>query len=83
MGAASKVWLHHSLVELNGSLGNKLLVFCGIPIKILSNLITQYAVTHVHWNRCYEPWVIERDKTIKLKLSKRGIQVKSFNGSLL
>ena len=35
------------------------------------------------WNRCYEPAVIERDSNIKSSLQKIGIEVESFNGSLL
>ena len=37
----------------------------------------------VYWNRCYEPWRIDRDKQIKLELQEMGIEAKSFNASLL
>ena len=39
--------------------------------------------TAVHWNRCYEPWRIKRDKAIKAELQAAGIEVNSYNGSLL
>ena len=39
--------------------------------------------TRVVWNRRYEPAVIERDTGIKKALAADGLEVESFNGSLL
>lgn len=79
MGAASKWWLHHSLASLDKSLKGKLTILQGDPLTILKELTVQHKISAIHWNRCYEPWRIERDKKIKEEL---GI-CKSFNGSLL
>ena len=65
MGAASCVWLHHSLNSLNKSLGGKLSVYRGNPLEIILNLIKKYNISLVTWNRCYEPWQIKRDTEIK------------------
>lgn len=83
MGAVQKIWLHYSLNALNKALGGKLLVYSGDPLKILSELITEYEIDKVFWNRCYEPWQIARDKKIKAELNKKDKEVLSFNGSLL
>lgn len=83
MGAASRCWLHHSLVALNSSLKGQLLVFSGDPELILCQLIEKYNVRAVNWNRCYEPWRIARDMRIKQHLTTKGVVVNSFNGSLL
>jgi deoxyribodipyrimidine photo-lyase len=83
MGAASRCWLHQSLIALNSSLNGQLLVFSGDPKIILSELIDKYNVTTVNWNRCYEPWRIVRDTQIKQDLLGKGIAVNTFNGSLL
>ena len=83
MGAVQKIWLHYSLKALNKALGGKLLVYSGDPLKILSELITEYEIDKVFWNRCYEPWQIARDKKIKAELNKKDKEVLSFNGSLL
>ena len=83
MGAASRFWLHHSLLSLNRTLNNNLLCFTGDPVKVLSELTQKYDASSVHWNRCYEPWQIERDKNIKQELSSLSVEVLSFNGSLL
>ena len=83
MGAASRVWLHHSLVTLNESLSGQLQVYRGDALEIFNRLGLQLDVTGVYWNRCYEPWRIQRDAKIKSKLIHLDIEVKSFNGSLL
>lgn len=83
IGAASRVWLHHSLVSLNQSLDGNLRVFSGDAIAIIKQLIETYQVGSVCWNRCYESWRIARDAIIKSDLQGKGITVRSFNGSLL
>lgn len=83
MGSASRLWLHHSLSDLNMSLEGKLSLYNGDPVTILRDIITRLPVKTVVWNRCYEPWRIARDKQIKSTLESDGITVKSFNGSLL
>ncbi|TCS44042.1 cryptochrome/photolyase family protein [Reinekea marinisedimentorum] len=83
MGAASRWWLHHSLQALNDALAGKLQVFRGEPLTVLQQLITEHKVKAVYWNRCYEPWRMQRDASIKATLSEQNISVKSYNGSLL
>ena len=83
MGGASRWWLHHSLKALNASLSNRLSVYHGNPQTILDNLLTCFDVEAVYWNRCYEPWRMHRDTIIKDNFKTRGIEVHTFNGSLL
>ncbi|MEE3003177.1 MAG: deoxyribodipyrimidine photo-lyase [Pseudomonadota bacterium] len=83
LGAASKFWLHHSLVSLNISLNNKLRSFRGDPLEIIQDLIKEHDIKDVFWNRCYEPWRIKRDKHIKNNLTNLGVNVQSYNSSLL
>ena len=82
-GSASRWWLHHSLKQLNQSLDDKLLVIKGSAETVLPTLAVKYHADAVYWNRCYEPWRIKRDKTIKEVLRTAGLTVNSFNGSLL
>jgi deoxyribodipyrimidine photo-lyase len=79
LGGASRVWLHHALMDLNNSLDGNLHVFKGNPLDILQKLTPKA----VHWNRCYEPWRMARDKNIKQVLQDQGIEVTSHNASLL
>ncbi|MDG2141485.1 MAG: deoxyribodipyrimidine photo-lyase [Gammaproteobacteria bacterium] len=83
MGAASRWWLHHSLTKLNERLNGKLYVFRGEACKILKRLTRENKIQKVFWNRCYEPWRTARDEIIKKDLEGIGLEVKSFNGSLL
>ena len=83
IGAASRWWLHHSLLALNKSLDHKLSLYKGNAQKILLELIQRYSVQAVYWNRCYEPRQIKRDQEIKKTLKEKGIECSSFNSALL
>jgi deoxyribodipyrimidine photo-lyase len=83
MGAASRWWLHQSLASLNQSLGGHLRYFRGDAAVILMRLAEDLDAAGVYWNRCFEPWRIDRDHRIKAELKKNGCSVQSFNGSLL
>ena len=83
MGGASRWWLHHALQSLDKSLHGKLNIFKGEPLECLSHLADTFNAKAVYWNRCYEPWRLKRDTQIKNDLKDLGLEVKSFNGSLL
>lgn len=83
MGAASRWWLHNSLSNLNITLGDKLSFYKGNPIDILDDLVSRFNVEGIFWNRCYEPWRMERDVQIKQHFTKKNIFVESFNSALL
>ena len=83
IGEAKKVWLHHSLSSLNEDLSNNLSFFKGSPKTIIEELIVEFKIENVFWNRCYQPWQIKRDQQIKEFLNNKDINCESFNGSLL
>jgi deoxyribodipyrimidine photo-lyase len=83
IGGASRWWLHHALEDLNRSLNQGLQLFKGEASAILSVLAHQTGAEAIVWNRCYEPWRIVRDANIKSALKGQGLDVQSFNGSLL
>ena len=83
LGAASKVWLHHSLNDLQQSFHGKLNLFIGNPLDIINQLVEKYKIKQVNWNGCYDKYQIKRDTQIKQSLTQQQIIVKSFNGSLL
>ena len=83
LGSASRIWLQQSLEKLNKKFNNNLKFFKGNPIDILANICETEKIYKIFWNRVYEPWSIQRDKKIKDGLKVNGIDISSFNGSLL
>jgi deoxyribodipyrimidine photo-lyase len=83
MGAASRWWLHQSLESLKESLCGHLRFLRCDASEILTRLAERLDAVGVYWNRCYEPWRIDRDRRIKAALKKNGRLVASCNGSLL
>ena len=85
-GGASRWWLHESLAALRQALGEQgleLVLRRGVPAAILDDLARETGARAVHWNRCYEPYAIARDKAVKAGLADRGLEVRSFAASLL
>ena len=83
IGGASRWWLHHSLQALNKQLEGCLQIHAGDPLSILPDLARKNRVPRIHWNRCYEPWRTQRDTQVKERLQSGGIEVRSYNASLL
>lgn len=84
VGAASRVWLHHSLKALDESLGTKgnaLILAQGDSLAVLEQMISDTGTSKIYWNRCYDPATIERDKRIKLAL--KASSPMTFNGLLI
>src|SRR3954470_19625189 len=82
-GGASRWWLHHSLASLNASLKGHLVLRRGEAANIVTALVRDSGADTVMWNRCYEPFAVERDRKLKADLTAAGVTVQSFKGSLL
>ena len=85
-GAASSAWLHHSLAALDQQLrqrGSRLLLRQGRSQEVVQQLLQQTGASAVYWNRRYEPATVQRDTGIKLQLRQDGLDVRSFNASLM
>lgn len=86
VGAAQNWWLHHSLLALQAALEQHGLHLClqrGEALSILNKLLAEHKIDAIYWNRCYEPSRIQQDTKIKTELSAKGLEIRSFNGSLL
>lgn len=85
-GAASRWWLHHSLLELQAKLkavGGRLIIRRGPALAALQKLAAETRADAVFWNHRYEPAVLTRDQLVKQTLQGAGLRVESFNGALL
>jgi deoxyribodipyrimidine photo-lyase len=82
LGGASRWWLHQSLLALRQSLG-ALVLLRGDPRVVLQDLAQRTKPTAIYWNRRYEPSAIRRDCELKSHLRQTGVEVLSFNASLL
>ncbi|MGG4169973.1 deoxyribodipyrimidine photo-lyase [Rossellomorea vietnamensis] len=86
LGAAKKWWLHrnietyqHTLQSING----RLWLDKGKVEEVLSRWVKNTNAKAVYWNRKYNPDIYQRDRTMAQSLSSQGIQVKTFEGTLL
>lgn len=85
-GAASKWWLHQALKSLCEEfrvVSGELILRQGDSLEQLRDLIEKTGAKRVYWNRRYESPQRELDAAIKRQLRKEGIEVESFNSSLL
>ena len=85
-GAASRWWLHESLVALDArlrELGSRLIIRFGPALGTLREIAKETHADEVFWNRGYEPAVITRDRQVKEALRCDGLSAESFNGALL
>lgn len=85
-GAASQAWLHRSLAALDADLrrrGSRLIRMRGPSLTALSTLAREVGAEAVFWNRRHEPAAIARDTALKQALRGQGLEVRSFNASLL
>ena len=85
-GAASRWWLHQSLLALDSALrerGLRLILRSGKVLPALKELIEETGAAAVAWNRRYEPGMAAREDGMSESLRSGGIAAGSFNASLL
>ena len=78
--------IHAALVKLNDAmLGNRCNVgmYLGNPKAVFESLLRKYKIKSVFANRDYEPYAMERDKSIKSFLEKKNVTYKSFKDQVI
>ena len=80
---ASCWWQQQALQDLTDQLHGNLLYRTGDIQYNLQQIIDEYAITDVYWNRLYDPANIARDTRLKEWLRERSVQAHSFPGQLL
>ncbi|MFS0576066.1 deoxyribodipyrimidine photo-lyase [Sporosarcina sp. 179-K 3D1 HS] len=85
-GAASRWWLHHSLLTLQRNLASKgvpLVIRSGDPGEELESLMKETGAEALFFNERYEPDVRRTDRDLTEQLRLRGVEVRRFHGHLL
>lgn len=85
-GAASRSWLHFSLLGLQHdieALGGRLIIAQGGSLQNLELLQAASRVEALYFSNVYEPLLQKRDATVQRAFEQRGLSVKRFNASLL
>ena len=86
LGSATRWWLNNSLNSLNDELAKKgggLIVKKGDSLSVLTEVLKSTKSTAIFWNIRFEPEFFEQDEAIKNELQKSGIEIQTFNASLL
>lgn len=86
LGAAPKWRLGESLGALAADLeaqGGRLILRSGDAAAVLDRILAETGAGSVFWSRGYTPDGMARDRAIKMRLKDRGLQARSFGGSLL
>ncbi|MBX2841325.1 MAG: DNA photolyase family protein, partial [Flammeovirgaceae bacterium] len=74
-------FIHHCLNDLNtklSELGSQILVKYGQPKEVWKDLLNTYDIAEVYTNHDYEPYALERDRTINNLLIKQNIPFKTY-----
>ena len=85
-GPATRWWLHHSLLALDGELrarGAALVIRRGPTREALATLVAQTDARCVFWNRLYEPATTARDSALKQEWRANGLDAESFKAHVL
>lgn len=85
-GGAARWWLHHSLASLRERVterGGVFLLRQGPTAAVIAELVAETRAGAVFWNRRYGGPERELDTGTKAALRQRGVEVRSFAGSLL
>jgi deoxyribodipyrimidine photo-lyase len=79
-------FIHQTLIQLHTELeqvGAGLDVRIGEPVKIFSDLVSDYTVKHVFANHDYEPYALQRDAEVMTFLKKQGVSFHTFKDQVL
>ena len=86
IGAAGRWWLHCSLQALRAALrarGSDLILRRGPTLQVLTDIIHSERISHVYWNRLYEPKLLQQESNAKTALMRMGVQSRLFDGDML
>ena len=85
-GDARVSFIYDSLLKINHELkaiGSSLLIKNGSTKAVWKNLLQEFEITDVYFNKDYEPYAIQRDKEVKTFLESNQIEVHSYKDQVI
>jgi len=79
-------FIYNQLFEIHRqleTLGSGLLILKGNPLRIWNELISSFSINSVFFNKDYEPYALERDKSVINFLNKNNISTHSFKDQVI
>lgn len=80
-------FIHQTIVQLKLTLENQyqssMLIEFGQPLDVFKKLVVQFPIASVFTNRDYEPYALERDKTVDNFLSSQNIGFYTFKDHVI
>jgi deoxyribodipyrimidine photo-lyase len=79
-------FIHESLSKINTQLkesGSSLLIKKGKPQEVWANLLEEYTIREVFWNKDYEPSAIQRDSVIADLLNSKDVKVSATKDQVI
>lgn len=83
---ARVTFIHQQLTKIDRQLremNSGLLVKTGDPLKIWQELISDFEISEVHFNRDYEPYATKRDEQVQQLLQKNNISAFAHKDQLI
>lgn len=79
-------FIYDKLFQIDARLkkmGSSVKVYKGNPLKIWKEILTEFKIEKVYFNKDYEPYAIARDKQISMLLQENGIALHSFKDQVI
>jgi deoxyribodipyrimidine photo-lyase len=79
-------FIHDQLIDLNRTLEKfktSILVKYDTPLKVFKSLVQDYNIEEVYSNEDYEPYAIERDRSVKQLVQDHGIGFQQFKDHVI
>ncbi len=79
-------FIYDELEKLNSELmefGSGIKILKGNPIEVIQNLISEYQITSLYFNKDYEPYALKRDQEVTDLCIKNSLQVHAFKDQLI
>lgn len=79
-------FIHNTLIDIDNtlkSLGSRLQLYYGDPVKVWSDIIADYDINEVYTNHDFEPYATKRDEEVKSLLASESIGFNTYKDHVI